>query len=82
MNFEITWHPKAAKYVDKLPKHLSVRILNKLDEVVLNPFRYLEHYEGEGYKLRIGEYRALVDVDFHNSILKIRVFDKRERVYS
>ena len=48
MNFEITWHPKAVKYVDKLPKHISVRILNKLDEVVLNPFRYLEHLKEKG----------------------------------
>ena len=47
-----------------------------------NPFRYLEHFEGKDvYKLRIGDYRALVDVDFQNKILKIQVFDKRGRVY-
>ena len=81
MNYEIVWHPKAAKYVEKLPQHAAKRILDKLDEVSLDPFRYLEHFEGEGYKLRIGEYRALIDVDLQKRILKVRVFDKRGRIY-
>lgn len=47
----------------------------------LEPFRFLEHFEGNGYKFRIGDYRALIDVDFEKKILKVRVFDKRERIY-
>ena len=81
MNYEIIWHPKAAKYVKKLPQHIAKRILDKFDEISVDPFRYLEHFEGEGYKLRIGEYRALIDVDLQKRILKIRVFDKRGRIY-
>jgi len=41
----------------------------------------LEHYEGQGYKLRIGDYRALIDVDNQRKILFVRVFDKRGRIY-
>ncbi len=81
MTWEIIWHPKAAKYVETLPKDIAIRIFHKCDEVSENPFRYLEHYEGEGYKLRIGDYRALIDIDFQNKRLKVRVFDKRGRVY-
>ncbi|HIG93031.1 MAG: hypothetical protein QT02_C0007G0016 [archaeon GW2011_AR9] len=81
MIWQISWHPKAAKYVETLPPNLAQRILDKLDEVAENPFRYLEHFEGDGYKLRIGDYRALIDVDFQNKIIKIRIFDKRGRVY-
>ncbi|MBI3050828.1 hypothetical protein HYY74_00035 [Candidatus Woesearchaeota archaeon] len=56
--------------------------MGKLDKVAVNPFRYLEHYEGaEVYKLRIGDYRMLIDVDFTNKVLKIRVLDHRSRVY-
>ena len=50
--------------------------INKFDEISVDPFRYLEHFEGGGYKLRIGEYRALIDADLQKRILKIRVFDK------
>lgn len=81
MSYAIIWHPKAAKYVEKLPKHLNKRILENFDELATDPFKYLEHFEGAGYKFRIGDYRALIDVDFENKILKVRVFDKRERIY-
>ena len=81
MNFEISWHPKAVKNLDNLPRDISARILKKFDEIAANPFRYLEHFEGDGYKLRFGDFRALIDVDFQNKILKVRVFDKRGRVY-
>ncbi len=81
MVYEVIWHPKAAKYVERLPKDIAKRILKKLDEVAENPFVYLEHFEGEGYKLRIGDYRALIDADLQEKILRIRVFDKRGRIY-
>ena len=58
-----------------------MRIWNKTQELKENPFHYLEHYEGDGYKFRIGDYRALIDVDTENRILVIRVLDKRGRIY-
>lgn len=81
MTFSIHWHPKAAKYVEKLPKEIAERILAKFDQLSEEPFRFLEHYEGDYYKFRVGEYRALIDVDVKNSVLKVQVFDKRERIY-
>jgi len=81
MSWTFVWHPKAAKYVESLPNELAKRILKKIDEVSADPFRHIEHFEGSAYKLRIGDYRALIDIDFEKQILKVRVFDKRERIY-
>ena len=81
MSYTIIWHPKAAKYVEKLSQNIAKRILEKFQELSIDPFRYIEHFEGDEYKFRIGEYRALLDVDFRNCIIKVRVFDKRGRVY-
>ncbi len=82
MNFEIIWHPKATKNLSRLSQELIRRVLAKMDEVKKDPFRYLEHFEGEKvYKLRIGNYRALIDIDFKENILYIQVFDKRGRIY-
>jgi len=81
MTFSVIWHPKAAKQVELLPKQIRERVLRKIDEVAQEPFRFLEHFEGDCYKLRIGEYRALLDVEFNKKVLKIQVSDKRERVY-
>jgi len=47
-----------------------------------DPFRFLEHYEGGRlYKLRIGYYRALIDIDPDQKMLLIKVFDHRSKVY-
>lgn len=82
MSYGIKWNPKPSKYLEKLPKEIASRILGKVDIIKDNPFRYLEHYEGaDVYKLRIGNYRLLIDVDFSNKILRIRVVEHRSRVY-
>ena len=82
MAFRVVWNAKAEKNLVKISKDLLGRIFSKIDEVKENPFRFLEHFEDEKvYNLRIGDYRALVDVDFQNKILYIQVFDKMGRVY-
>ncbi len=65
----------------KLDKRWAKKIISKFEEVAEEPFRFLEHYEGQGHKLRIGDYRALIDVDQNHKILFVRLIDKRERVY-
>lgn len=67
--------------MQKLPKNISERIFNKIESIKDNPFHFLEHYQGEYYKLRIGNYRALIDIDFEKKILTIQVLDKRGKIY-
>ena len=82
MSFSIEWDEKALSFLKKLPKEISERIFNKVESIKENPFHFLEHYEGEDfYKLRVGDYRALIDIDFENRIIKIQVFDHRKRIY-
>ncbi len=82
MSFELEWHPTALRNLEKLPKQTIKRVLDKFDQVVEEPFRYLEHYEGENlYKIRIGDYRALVEVQLENQTMFVRVFGHRGRVY-
>jgi len=62
--YEVKLHPKVVRFLKKCETQLKERIKSKLEQVKEDPFRYLEHYEGQDfYKLRIGDYRALVDVD-------------------
>jgi mRNA-degrading endonuclease RelE of RelBE toxin-antitoxin system len=60
---------------------MQERIKSKFHEIAENPLRYAEHYEGDYYKFRIGDYRALADIDFSRRIILVRVFDKRGRIY-
>ena len=82
MSYSVEWHPKTRKFLRKLPKDISERIVLKVKEVREDPFRFLEHYEGDDYyKLRVGDYRLLIDVDFKNKVLLIQVIDHRRRIY-
>ena len=80
--FKIVWHPRVRKFLRKISSKDSQRIVKKLLKIKENPFRYLCHYEGSRYhKLRIGDFRALVDVDSRNKTLYVQVLDKRGRIY-
>ena len=82
MTYKISFHPKVKKFFQKHQDDTAKRILNKLHTIKSNPFRYLDHYEGEKlYKLRIGDFRALIDVDNEKKILYVEVLDKRSRIY-
>lgn len=81
MIYSVKFSNQATKFFKSLSKNLQERIKDKLKEVSIDPFRFLEHFEGENHKLRIGDYRLLIDVDFKRKILFVRVFDKRGRIY-
>lgn len=75
--------PDTQNFLKKLDKHLEERIKKGLKKLETdNPFHYLEHFESESYyKYRIGEYRALIDIDFQNKVLKVQVLDNRSVIY-
>jgi len=82
MNYEVKLHSKVNKFLNKLEKAVSERIKQRLKMLKEDPFRYLEHYEGENcYKFRTGDYRALIDVDQSRKILFVRVLDHRSKIY-
>ncbi len=81
MIWEIKFSNQATKFIRDLQEDIKQRIKDKFSEIAENPFHYLEHYEGDYHKIRIGDYRALIDIDFERKILFVRVFDKRGRIY-
>ncbi len=82
MHYQIRLHPNVVDFLEKLPSDISERIKRKIKGLEENPFHYLEHYSGEDFhKLRVGDYRALVDVDTSRKIVFVRVLDHRKRIY-
>lgn len=82
MTYSIGWHPKVRKFLQKLPKEISERILIKVRGLQEDPFRFLEHYEGKDYyKFRVGDYRLLIDVDFQKRTLSVEVIGHRGTIY-
>ena len=82
MTFRVLLHPKVEVVIDKLEHAVADRIRKKVRALEENPFRFLEHYEGPNvFKLRIGDYRALIDVDTSRHIVYVRHLDHRKRIY-
>jgi len=80
MSFNVKFSNQAKRFFKSLENDIQERIREKFKEVAKEPFRFLEHYEGDYHKLRIGDFRALIDVDSERKIMWIRVFDKRGRI--
>lgn len=82
MEYQVLLDPNVVKFLESLPNDISSRIKDKLRLLTKNPFEHLEHYESDDYyKFRIGDYRALIDVDIRNKIVFVRVLDHRGRIY-
>ena len=82
MTYSIDWNPKAKKFLRKLPKEISKRIVLEVRFIKENPFNYLEHYEwNDFYKLRVGDYRLLIDVNHEHKELKVQVVGHRKDIY-
>ena len=53
--WQVMLHPLVDKFLRKLNKKLEQRMRDRLRKLKDEPFRYLEHLEGQDYyKLRIG----------------------------
>ncbi|MBS3170178.1 type II toxin-antitoxin system RelE/ParE family toxin [Candidatus Woesearchaeota archaeon] len=80
--FQIELTDTAKKFVNKLNKKDAEIILNKIYSIRDNPFRFLKRLQGEKlWRLRIGDYRAIVDVIVSaNKIIVIRI-GYRKNIY-
>ena len=64
MSYKIIWDPKVHDFLRKINKEDAKRIIKKVNGIVEDPKHYLETLvEIKSYKLRIGDYRALIDLD-------------------
>ena len=80
--FTIELTETARRFLKKLNKNDAEVIVQKIYSIRDNPFRYLKRLQGEKlWRLRIGDYRAIVDIIISmNKIIVIRI-GLRKNVY-
>ena len=80
--YSIQIEKNAEDFLKKLPKNDAEIILNKIYSIRDNPFRFLKRLQGEKlWRLRIMDYRALVDVIISmNKIIVLRI-GHRKNIY-
>jgi mRNA interferase RelE/StbE len=80
--FQIELTETAKRFLEKSQKKDAERLLDKIYSIRDNPFRFLRRLQGEKlWRLRAGDYRAVVDVIISmNKIIVVRI-GHRKNVY-
>ncbi len=81
MRYSIEIAPSARKALHKLPLPMRQRIQVAIDELAENPFPHgVQKLRGdEGYRIRVGDYRVIYDVEHGRlRVLVIRIGHRRE----
>ena len=85
MTFEIKYDNQPRKFLKKLDKHLIKRIMDKIDDLLMNnPVPHdAKMIVGEHgvFRIRIGDYRALYRINYNEERVIIIRLDKRPKIY-
>lgn len=82
MSHTVEWEGDSWGELNSLPKDISVRIYEKIDEVKENPEHFLEKLKGMSeWKVRIGDYRVILLWLRNESKLKIQAVGHRKNIY-
>ena len=80
--YRIRFTEKADKQFLKLEKNIQERIGRVFERIRIRPEAYVEKLIGEpGYKLRIGDYRVLLDIVNKDLIILILKVGYRKNIY-
>ena len=80
MTYKVLLHPKAAKTLSKLTE--KTRITEKLKQLKTNPNKAGKSLKPtEYYRLRIGDYRAIYEIDQTKKQVTILHIGHRKNVY-
>jgi len=80
--YNLIFEKRALRDLNKLGKHIKERIWNKLQDCKKDPFRFFEPLvEIRGFKLRVGDYRAIIDLDNNSKILRVLKVGHRKNIY-
>ena len=80
--YYVEFSKKAESQLNKLPINIQMRIVSVLDRIKINPFHFVKRKQGTPYLiLRIGEYRAILDIKKKKLIILVLEVGPRKNVY-
>ena len=82
MEYEIIWSIFAVKQLKSLDRSIAKRIYEKVDALSINPERYVEKLvRYPYYRLRVGDYRVILDIKHKSVRILILKVSHRSTVY-
>lgn len=82
--FDIRYSNGAKKFLKNAEKIVAKRILSKIERIQETPVIHdSKRLKGQNFfRVRVGQFRILYEIDYKNNILGIIKIDKRPRVYN
>lgn len=80
--YEIIFSQKAKKQLFRLEKNIQERIITALERIRIRPEAYITKLVGDpGFKLRIGNYRVIMDINNNNLLILVIKVGHRKDIY-
>jgi len=80
--YTVIYDEEALENLEKLEKNIRKRIFVKISSTKENPFHYFERLTArDEYKLRVGNYRVIADIDEKAKRISVLFVDHRKNVY-
>jgi len=80
--YDVLFSDKALKQLKKLEKDIQERIIAALERIRIRPETYVIKLVGDpGYKLRVGEYRVLMDIAKEKLLVLVLKVGHRKKIY-
>ena len=80
--YEVTFDKDAVDFLSNLPIDIKQRIFNKVIAAKESPLHFFERLAGRSdYKLRVGDYRVIADIDQADKKITITLVGHRKNVY-
>ena len=82
MSYEIIFTDTSRKQFKKLEKNVQERIITALERIRIRPEAYVRKLVGDpGYRLRVGEYRVIIDIYKDKLIILVIKIGHRKNIY-
>lgn len=82
MPWQITWSVKSIKQLEKLDTKNSQKVIRSILDCTNDPFRFVVRLTNSPfYRLRVGDYRVIMDIQQNNLIIFVIELDHRSRIY-
>jgi len=82
MTYDIIFSENALIQLKKLEHSTQERIIKSLERIRIRPEAYVTKLVGDpGYRLRIGDYRVIMDIDKEQLLLLVIKIGHRKNIY-
>jgi len=82
MTYDILFSDKSLKQLKKFEKEVQDRIIKALERIRIRPELHVTKLIGDpGYRLRVGDYRVILDIDKGKLLILVLKIGHRKEIY-